>query len=127
MTSFDVSVYKSLYIKTSKEYLNNFKKNIVQLLKNSEDKNPLEEAHRMIHSVKSESMAMGFTKTGNISRVLELYLYEVIQNKRSLSTDTLTVLLKTADLLIRSVVNIEQKNQELDLNINKLKKELQVS
>ncbi len=76
-------------MQTAKENLHVLLAALQKLPNNITDKIALEEAHRSAHTLKSKSLVMGYQDIGNLARSVEDTMYDVINQKTSLSQDTL--------------------------------------
>ncbi len=83
---FDIQEYKKLYISTSRQLINDLSGRL-EIYKTSHDREALADCHRFAHSLKSQSLVMGYSQIGLTARNLELLF------KKALDGSTLTPLI----------------------------------
>ena len=66
----DLSFFKDLYIQTANEYLANLQNGIRQLPSNPKNNELINQIYIDVHSLKSQSIAMGYKNTGVLSRLI---------------------------------------------------------
>lgn len=120
----DLSQYKDLYLETAKEYIQALNEALLVLEKNPIDAHAIEVIFRNAHSLKSQSAAMQYAQTGLLCHTIEDVFYEIKNNRLKLDTTLANLLFSSFDNLKKSIQNIEQRNQEIDLQaqITELKK-----
>lgn len=112
----DLSEYKELYIKTAGDLLSQLQLDFPLFIKNQLDNSLIEKLHRNAHSLKSQSLVMGFESTGLLCKELEFIFRKVkdehivIDGKRS---ETIADVFKK---LYDSLENIKNTNKELNLS-----------
>lgn len=111
MTDDLIAQFKGLYLKTAREYITilEHKTNIIGT-KFSQDS--FQHIFMAAHSLKSQSLAMGYTNTGTVSRALELYFQFHIQLKKSVTNEELEFIKQLISFLKLSLESIEQKGHE---------------
>lgn len=111
----DLSEYKDLYLQTSREYLQSLNENLLKLEKNPSDPAAIDEIFRSAHSLKSQSAAMGYEKTGYLCHTVEDVFYEIKEGRLTPAAELADSLFKAFDNLTNSIDSIEQSGQEADL------------
>ena len=107
--------YKDLYLKTAGEHLRIVANSILTLKKTSNDKNSLELLHRGFHSLKSQSLIMGYTSLGELAKTLELFFKQIIETKNIISVEQLNIIEQTIQRMQKSLDQIKEHNKEIDL------------
>ena len=122
MNQEDITQYKSLYLQTSWGYLNMLRKNVAFLLKGTQAENALDSAHLAAHSLKSQSILMGYNQIGKISEEMEKIFNETKENKTMLKESTLRIILSGLKKVQISLAQISENGGEVDMieEINKL-------
>jgi len=115
MTNLDLVTYKSLYLKTAREHVNDLKKNLALLNSNPTDKQPIYEVFRLFHSLKSQNYFMGFEKTAQLCKVFEQFFRDINDGKKIYNPNLSDLILRALKKLEDSFIAIEQSNRELDL------------
>lgn len=111
----DIASYKGLYIKTATECVSSIKNSLLALDKNISDKEALVVAHRNAHSLKSESMTMGYPKTSELAKAIEYIMQNIIDKKTTTSTVLFDDLKNAATKLTDSLAKIKNENKEEEL------------
>jgi two-component system, chemotaxis family, sensor kinase CheA len=111
----DLSEYKDLYLQTSREYLQSLNENLLKLEKDQTDPAAIDEIFRSAHSLKSQSAAMGYEKTGYLCHTVEDVFYEIKEGRLAPTAELADSLFKAFDNLTKSIDSIEQNGQEVDL------------
>lgn len=112
----DLSEYRDLYLQTSREYLQSLNDNLLKLEKNQTDPAAIDEIFRSAHSLKSQSAAMGYEKTGFLCHTVEDVFYEIKEGRLTTTPELADSLFKAFDNLTKSIDSIEQTGQETDLS-----------
>src|SRR3989344_4112583 len=118
MTNIDLAAYKSLYLKTAREHVNNLKKNLQLLNTDPTDKKAIFEMFRLFHSLKSQNFFMGFEKTAQLCKVFEDFFRDINDGKKIYNPNLSDLILRALKKLEDSFIAIEQSNRELDLTQN---------
>lgn len=111
----ELSQYKDLYLQTSREYLQSLNDSLLILEKDQHDKAAIDEIFRSAHSLKSQSAAMGYEKTGFLCHTVEDIFYEIKQDRLELTSELADILFKAFDDLTHSIDSIESSDAETDL------------
>src|SRR3989344_748635 len=124
----DLSFFKDLYIQTANEYLANLQNGIRQLPSNPKNNELINQIYIDVHSLKSQSIAMGYKNTGVLSGVIEHIFKTVKDGKIQVSDKLITLILNSVEKLKSSVNKIQTDNREIDLSeqFERLKRELEL-
>ncbi|OGK35925.1 hypothetical protein A3A93_05750 [Candidatus Roizmanbacteria bacterium RIFCSPLOWO2_01_FULL_38_12] len=105
--------YHDLYLQTAGDLIK-----VLQQLKkistSKNDKNTIFEFYRAAHSLKSQSLMMGYEQIGMTCRLLEALLRDIHDGKQIVSSLILADAEAVVDHLKRSLDQIKNKNKELD-------------
>ena len=107
--------FKKLYIKTSIEYLDNLASNLQKLSIKPDDQEIINQIYIDTHSLKSQSIAMGFNKTGILAGIIEHIFKNVKDKQMNISGKLIKLLFASQQNLNNSINKIQKENQELDL------------
>lgn len=121
MSPVDLSSYKSLFIQTAKEFLENLKKNLNLLQQNTTDKTAIYEIFRSAHTIKGQCLMMGFPKTAELCKVIEDAFHAIHDGQKIYAQDMLSSFSEAVESLNQSILSIEQNNKEADLTENSIK------
>lgn len=116
MTQEDITKYKALYLQAAKDNLNNLQKHITQLSQGIESEELYESTHREAHSLKSESLLMGYTSMGELAATIEIVFEERKATNTSLSRDVLSLIDQSVKEMLASLDEIKNNNKEIDLS-----------
>ncbi|HSX29283.1 MAG TPA: chemotaxis protein CheA [Candidatus Saccharimonadales bacterium] len=111
-----LSQYKDLFVQTSKEYLGALDAALLKLEKTPEDKEVIAEIFRNAHSLKGQSAAMGYEKTGYLCHAVEDVFFEIKEGHMKATPELADLLFKAFDQLSNSVAHIEADGTEIDLS-----------
>ena len=112
----DLSQYKDLYLQTGKEYLQALNTALLTLEKSPAQRDAIEEIFRNAHSLKSQSAAMGYEKTGYLCHAVEDVFFEIKEDRMKMTPELADVLFTAFDELKKSIDQIETENKEIDLS-----------
>ncbi|RLF60304.1 MAG: chemotaxis protein CheA [Thermoplasmata archaeon] len=116
--------YLDIFISESREYLTSLDQSILELERNPEDREILNEVFRYAHTLKGMASTMGFNNIAEVSHQMENLLDRVRKNEISISSDLIDVLLEALDILKDIIEAIaEGKDSEFDVSeiLNKIK------
>ncbi len=122
MNQDDITKYKSLYLQTSWGYLNMLRKNLAFIQNGTQKDNVVESAHLAAHSLKSQSILMGYNQIGELSEKMEKLFKAVMEKSFVLDDATLGVMLSGLKKIQSSLAQISENGQDLDMSeeINEL-------
>lgn len=121
----DMSQYLQIFIEEAKEHVQSLNQCLLQIEKDPEDKNVLNEIFRAAHTIKGMAGTMGFTKMTKLTHDMENVLHAIRNDEIKVSSSIVDVLFKCLDALenyVNSVVatsgegDKEYKNVILALN-----------
>lgn len=117
MTTTDLSKYKDLYVKTAYQYIDELEKALFTLKNNPGHKEALTEAHLSSHSLKSQSLVMGYQTTGMTCKIIEGTLIRVKESEIIMSKELLESLINTIEPLRSSIAAIDKTGKEQDMSL----------
>lgn len=106
MVSIDLSEYKALYLQTAKEYVDQFRKDLDSFEKDAKNHEIVKRLHLSVHSLKSQSLIMGYTGIGVLAGTLEQVFRQVMDRSLALDSSQLFLLKQSADTLSQSIEHI---------------------
>lgn len=125
----DLSQYRDLYITTAKELIATMKTYWENLKKDSHDMKALEELHRAAHSLKSQSLVMGYPQLGLLNKELEAFFKLCRENKITITSDLMDTIQRAITSNGYSLDKIEKEQTEPDINtqIHEIEQLVQIS
>jgi two-component system, chemotaxis family, sensor kinase CheA len=108
--------YKDLFVQTGKEYLGALNDALLKLEKAPDDKEVIAEIFRNAHSLKGQSAAMGFEKTGYLCHAVEDVFFEIKEGRMKATPELADLLFTAFDQLGDSITHIEADGTEIDLS-----------
>ena len=108
--------YKQLYLQTAGEHLSNLAQTSHLLTTNRNDHEALDTLHRSFHSLKSQSLIMGYKQLGELAKTLELFYKQLIEKKNEITDIQINLTLEAITHMNASLNNISRDNKELDLS-----------
>ncbi|ACL76373.1 chemotaxis protein CheA [Ruminiclostridium cellulolyticum] len=121
----DMSQYLQIFIEEAKEHVQSLNECLLQIEKDPEGKDVLNEIFRVAHTLKGMAGTMGYTKMTKLTHVMENVLHAIRNDEINITSDLVDVLFKCLDALenyVKSVVNTggegdkDYKNVIDDLN-----------
>lgn len=116
MTGNDLSAYKELYVKTAHDYIDAMQASIVLLTADIVNKGALETLHRSGHSLKSQSMLMGYKNTASLSHYIEVVCRNILESKETMSEKILSEVKEAIGKITESLKNIEDIGKEINFS-----------
>lgn len=116
MTQADIAKYKALYLQAAGDNVHKLQENSVLLLDGNTTEEVLENMHRESHSLKSESILMGYNNIGQVAAAIENIFEQQKEQKLAFSPELLTLLDETIKKLQVALTQIETNDHELDLS-----------
>lgn len=115
----DMSSFKKLYLETARKLIFDYSR----IRKELGEKNNSYELQRIFHSIKGQSMAMGYTVTATLSLKLETY-FRITDEKKTVLDSAIMLQLPDPQVFLADMDSIEESNSELDLSteIDKVQK-----
>lgn len=120
----DMNQYLDMFIEESKEHLQFMNEHLLNLEKNPEDKDLINEIFRIAHTLKGMSGTMGFSKIANLTHEMENLLDAVRSNKMAVCTEIVDLLFTCFDLLDEYINNIVSTGEEGELDCTELIQQL---
>ncbi len=114
--STDLSQYHTLYIQTAKDLVQTIINYLEVIKKNSADNKVIEGLHRSFHSLKSQSLVMGFTNLGTINRLLEALFLQIKEGKTPATDELIEMVHEIVLSIKKSIAEIAEKKPELNLS-----------
>ncbi len=112
----DVIKYKSLYLQTSWGYLNMLRRNVSFLLRGTQMQNAVEAAHLAAHSLKSQSILMGYGQIGELSGKME-QIFRISKEQNIFpENQILELMLETLKKVQISLTQISENGTEVDMS-----------
>ncbi len=112
----DLMQYKGLYIQTAKDLINSIKSDINVLTTDPGNRKAIENLHRNFHSLKSQSLVMGFNSLGIVNKHLEHIFLSVKEKKHGLNKELIETVYKIVFNMEKSILQIEAETAEIDLS-----------
>lgn len=91
--------YMDLFIEESLEHLQSFNDILLSLEKEGYVKSEIQEAYRIIHTIKGSSNIMGFVEIGSLAHKMEDLLDVYRSKEASPSNESINIIFKTTDML----------------------------
>ena len=116
--SVDVSEYRLLYIKTASELIQRYADILHSVRKTglALDTSTIDELHRIFHSLKGQSLALGYQKLGNLFFQLE-QLFSYGKEKEHIIPYTITSQLPPSDRLLTFVRQPEDTTLHVEVDV----------
>lgn len=111
----DLAQYQELYLQTSKELIATMKAQLNVLHNNTTDKTSIDEFHRAAHSLKSQSLVMGYQQLGTVNRQLEAFFKLIQEGEITLTEEYLHMITDILNHIEKAVIDIDKSEHEPDL------------
>ena len=111
----DYTKFKDLYLQTAQEYVDQLTQGIHSLSENISDLQKIPSLHIAAHSLKGQSLAIGFPMVGRLSYILEKVFYGVKGNTFTLSPDLVQLMQESVSKIEESLHSIAENDKEVDL------------
>lgn len=125
MNEFDVSQFKDMYISEAKEYLSSLNNSLLQLEKEPNNIEVLNEIFRIAHTLKGMSATMGFEKIANLSHEMENLLDKIRKKELTINEDIVNTLFKCVDILEAAIDTVAKTGEDKEIITEDVIKELQ--
>ena len=112
----DLNEYKKLYLETAEIKLSEMSA-LLNSIETNHNPQSIADFHRLSHSIKSQSLVMGYTQLGLAGKILEALFLAVKENKIDLRQDLVKLVRQTIFAMDRSLKSIE--NQQGESSISK--------
>jgi two-component system chemotaxis sensor kinase CheA len=113
----DLSEYSELYIRTAFELLKQLQDDLPVFIRNQLYSSLIEKLHRNAHSLKSQSLVMGFENTGLLCKELEYIFRKVKDEQIVIDSDLSKDIEDSLQKLYDSLESIKTSGKETDLSI----------
>jgi two-component system, chemotaxis family, sensor kinase CheA len=110
----DITQYLEIFIEEAKEHLQNLNTSLLEMEKNSEDKDLVNEVFRVAHTLKGMAATMGFKRMAKLTHDMENVLSEIRNGNLGIDPNMLDVLFQCLDALEQYVDNIINTSNEGD-------------
>ncbi len=114
----NLAPYKTLYVETAREYLKSIKTALVDLKISPENKELINQVYIGAHSLKSQSVVMGFAHTGFLCHTIEYIFHEVKEGKILISLPLLQLISSAVTKLENGITTIERDDREVNMTEN---------
>ncbi len=111
----DLSAYRTLYLQTAREQLSIIRKGLLMVRLNPNDVESLKNIHISAHSIKGQSLAMGYQKTALCCRLIEYIFRDALEKKLQFTSELVSAIKDTLDKVSDSLAAVEKTGVELDL------------
>lgn len=104
----DMSQYLQIFIEEANEHVQNLNQCLLQMEKDPDDKDVLNEIFRVAHTIKGMAGTMGFTKMTKLTHDMENVLHAIRNNEIKVTSGLVDVLFKCLDALenyVNSVIS----------------------
>lgn len=122
----DINQYINIFVEEAKEHLQSMNDVLLELEKNPNNHDLINEIFRVAHTLKGMSGTMGFTNMANLTHDMENVLQAIRNNEIQISEEIIDVLFECFDALDTSVDHIMENGTEDNTNheslISKLNK-----
>ena len=108
----DVSQYLEIFLDESKEHLQNLNTQILELEKDSENMDTINEIFRAAHSLKGMAGTMGYKRMQNLTHDMENVFSEVRNNNIKVNSEIIDVVFQCLDALDEYISNIQSTADE---------------
>ncbi len=116
MANIDVSAYRELYIKTAHEYVEAMQASMVLMRANAANREAIETMYRSAHSLKSQSLLMGYKNTASLNEFIEHTLRNIQEKNQYITEKILSEIKPALQKIEESVASIEMLNKEISLH-----------
>jgi len=107
----DERYYREVYIGETKEHIRELNRIFLHLEKNPEDREAIEEALRIMHTIKGDSAILGLGKISNTAHRAEDVLAAVRDKKTALSTVLIDSLIQSVDEIEEALRSFEAESK----------------
>ncbi len=120
----DTSQYMSMFLEEGMDNLQTLNDSLLQLEKEPDNIDKVNEIFRVAHTIKGMSATMGFNKMAELTHKMEDVLSEFRNGELKVTKDVVTVLFKCLDTLEQMLKNIEDGVDD-DTSIDDIMEELE--
>ena len=116
MANVDLSQFRNLFIQTSQEYLQKLEDGLKILLRNPSDTSGIETMYISSHSLKSQSLLMGYTSLGNAAFSLEKLFRIIKEHDTLLTSEMISAVSLMLQAMRQSLSGIVNGKKETDVS-----------
>jgi len=116
MDTTDLSDFKSLFIDTARKHIETMQVSLIGLQKTPTNIVLMNNIYIAAHSLKGESLAMGYMTNAAVSQLIEKIFHAAKDAAFVLTSEILETVLQSAGELSRSIDCIEKEDKECVLN-----------
>ncbi|AFS78587.1 chemotaxis protein CheA [Gottschalkia acidurici 9a] len=120
----DMNQYLDIFIEESREHLQHMNDNLLELEKNPNEKNLLNEIFRVAHTIKGMSGTMGFSNIASLTHEMENLLDALRNDEVKASAEIIDILFRCFDSLDEYINHIIETGEEGELDSTDLVKEI---
>lgn len=117
---FDIDQYVDIFLDESRENLENLNQNLLELEKEPENIELVNEIFRIAHTLKGMSGTMGFERVARLTHRMENILDKIRSHKLAINTYILDAMFEGLDRLEEFIKNIESTGKEGDVAVDEL-------
>lgn len=121
----DMNQYLDIFLEEAKEHLQSMNESLLNLEKDFEDKELVNEIFRVSHTLKGMAGTMGFSKMASLTHEMENLLHAVRSGKIDVNGSIIDVLFECFDLLEEYTAYIAENSEEGDIQSQSLVKKLE--
>jgi two-component system chemotaxis sensor kinase CheA len=108
----NLASYKPLFLTSARENLLGMKEAVATLIATPQDSQALEELFIKSHSLKGQSMTMGYTGVAKVNLAIEHYTRSIRDGKSHLDPSVLPHIARACEQLSSALLLIEQQDKE---------------
>jgi len=116
----DMAQYLDIFVEESRENLQNMNQALLELEKNQDDMELLDEIFRIAHTLKGMSRTMGFDHVGNLTHEMENLLQSLKEQTIHMGPKVINVLFEAFDRLESYINEIAETGSEGDISADDL-------
>ena len=109
----DTSQYLTMFLEESMDNLQTLNESLLELEKNPDDTDRINQIFRVAHTIKGMAATMGFNDMAELTHKMEDVLSEFREGELKVTQEVVTVLFDCLDTLEKMVDNIEDENDEV--------------
>ena len=109
----DTSQYLTMFLEESMDNLQTLNESLLELEKNPDDNDRINQIFRVAHTIKGMAATMGFNDMAELTHKMEDVLSEFREGELKVTQEVVTVLFDCLDTLEKMVDNIEDENDEV--------------
>ncbi|MBI2442788.1 MAG: Hpt domain-containing protein [Candidatus Levybacteria bacterium] len=116
MDNSDLSAFKALFVETARKQIAEMQTFLRELSANTNDRNAVNHMYIAAHSLRGESLAMGYFTNGSLAHLLEKIFQGAKDKSFTLTPAILTEVSTAVQKLSESIDSIEREDKECALN-----------